>query len=121
MDSLISVLAILLMAVAVGPLLLLGLYMLADLLGLKIADRILEGVLALLTLQWRTGSVLNLLGGLAIAALGAWMAWRLGTPATRFAGALLVPFGLWRAYRGGGMLTRPCARSESFRSKQEGR
>ena len=100
MDSLISYFAMALMAIAVAPLLVLGLYLLADALGLKGAERVLSASVGLLTLQWLAGSVMNIGGGLALAALGGWLAWRWGPLPVRAAGALLVPFGLWRVGRG---------------------
>lgn len=104
MDSLISYVAIALMAIAVLPLVLLGLYLLADALGLQGAERVLAASVGLLKLQWLTGSAVNILGGLALAALGAWLAWRMGPLPIRLSGALLVPFGLWRVCRGGAIL-----------------
>ena len=89
-----------LIGIAVGPLMLLGLYALADYLELKIASRILAAMMGLLKFQWLVGSWLNILGGLAISALGAWLVWHSIALPQKLGGALLVPFGLWRAYRG---------------------
>lgn len=90
----------LLIAIAVGPLMLLGLYVLADYFGLKMAGRMLDALAGLLKFQWLAGSALNIVGGLAISALGGWFIWHSDALPQRLAGALLVPFGLWRTCRG---------------------
>lgn len=72
MNTLVDLLAYLLIGLAVAPLLVLGLYVLADRLGLFIAERLLDALRPLLTLQWLGGGLLNIVGGLAIGALGAW-------------------------------------------------
>jgi tryptophan-rich sensory protein len=100
MHTFIGIAAYLLIGVAVAPLLLLGLYVLADRLGLAVADRMLSLTARILQLQWLSGGVVNIIGGLLIAALGIWAALSLEPPLYRLAGALLVPFGLWRAFRG---------------------
>lgn len=104
MDTLIDILAFLLIGIAVTPLLLLGLYALANLLGLAVADRILYVAMRLLQFQWLSGSVVNIAGGLAIGALGVWVVLHFEPLLHRLAGALLVPFGLWRAFRGAVLL-----------------
>ncbi|WP_398498867.1 hypothetical protein [Variovorax sp.] len=100
MHTLIGIAAYLLISIAVAPLLLLGLYVLADRLGLKVADRMLSLTARLLQWQWLSGGVVNIVGGLLIAALGVWGALSLEPSWHRLAGLLLVPFGLWRAFRG---------------------
>ncbi len=101
MHTLIGIAAYLLIGIAVAPLLLLGLYVLADRLGLKVADRLLSLTTRLLQVQWLGGGVVNIVGGLLIAALGVWAALSPAPPLHRLAGALLlVPFGLWRTFRG---------------------
>ncbi|WP_431510045.1 hypothetical protein [Variovorax sp. DAIF25] len=100
MHTLIGIAAYLLIGIAVAPLLLLGLYVLADRLGLKVADRMLSLTARLLQWQWLSGGVVNIVGGLFIAALGVWAALSLEPSWHRLAGLLLVPFGLWRAFRG---------------------
>ncbi|RZI69236.1 hypothetical protein [Variovorax guangxiensis] len=103
MNTLVGLLAYLLIGLAVAPLLVLGLYMLADRLGLRIAERLLDALLPLLTLQWLGGGLLNIVGGLAIGALGVWAVMHDGGLVGWGAGALLVPFGLWRTLRGVGV------------------
>lgn len=83
-----------------APLVVLALYVLADRLGLRIAERLLDAMLPLLTLQWLGGGLLNIVGGLALVALGVWAVVHDGGLAGWLAGALLVPFGLWRTLRG---------------------
>ena len=100
MDTLIELLTFLLIAIAVVPLLLLALYVLADRLGFRFADRILDSTVLLLMLQWVTGGVVNIVGGLAIAALGVWAVFHAGYTWHGILGGLLVPFGLWRTWRG---------------------
>ncbi|WP_208508464.1 hypothetical protein [Variovorax paradoxus] len=100
MHTLIGIAAYLLIGIAVAPLLLLGLHVLADRLGLKVADRMLSLTVRLLQWQWLSGGVVNIVGGLLIAALGIWAALSLEPSWHRLAGLLLVPFGLWRAFRG---------------------
>ena len=83
-----------------APLVVLALYVLADRLGLRIAERLLDAMLPLLTLQWLGGGLLNIVGGLALVALGVWAIAHDRGLAGWLAGALLVPFGLWRTLRG---------------------
>ena len=100
MDTLIDILAYLLIAIAVAPLLLLGIYVLASYFGLGIADRILTLTGRVLALQWFSGGVLNAVGGIALAALGVWAVLHFDPLLHRLLAALLVPFGLWRSYLG---------------------
>ena len=100
MDLLLTITACALIGIACAPLLLLGLYLLANVLGFgKVAERLLDACSAFLTLQGYTGGVVNLLGGLALASLGVW-------GISHSAGlmvllpALLIPFGLWRSWLG---------------------
>lgn len=98
-----SVLAYFLIGVVFAPLLLLGLYAVCSYFNLKIADRILSLVVQFLTVELAIGGVVNLVGGLAISALGIWSVLYLDSAPHlfRFLAVLLVPFGLWRAIRGG--------------------
>lgn len=100
MDTLAGLLVYFLIGLAVVPLLLLGLYVLASWFGLGVADRMLAAAVGMLRLQWFGASVLNIVGGLALAALGVWMGLSVDPAAYRMLGALLVPFGLWRTFRG---------------------
>ena len=100
MDTLIELALFLLIAIAVAPLLLLLLYVLADRLGFKLADRLLDPIGWVLKLQWFTGGVVNIVGGLAIAALGVWAVFHAWPIWHGLLGGLLVPFGLWRTWRG---------------------
>ncbi|MDP9990054.1 putative membrane protein [Variovorax boronicumulans] len=100
MDSLIDVFVWLLIGIAIGPLLLLGLYAIASYFGLGIADRILALTGRFLALQWFSGGVLNAVGGIALAALGVWAVLHFDPLLHRLLAALLVPFGLWRTYLG---------------------
>ncbi len=95
-----SLFLFLLIGIAVGPLMLLGLYVLADYFELKVAGRMLDALVGLLKLQWLGGSALNIVGGLAISALGGWLIWHVDALPQRLAGALLLLFGLWRTCRG---------------------
>lgn len=104
MHVLVEILAWFLIALVVTPLLLLGLYAVASYFELKVADRILGLAARLLMLQWFSGGLLNVVGGLALAALGVWAVLHLDPLVHRLVCALLVPFGLWRAYRGAAVL-----------------
>lgn len=104
MDRLVELAVFLLIAVAVAPLLLLLLYVIADRLGLKLADRLLDPIGWVLKLQWFTGGVVNVVGGLAIAALGVWAMLHFPLIWQGLLSALLVPFGLWRVWRGWAVL-----------------
>lgn len=111
MDFLIEVLVWLLIGIAVGPLLLLGIYAIASYFGLGIADRILALTARFLALQWFSGGVLNAVGGIALAALGVWAVLHFEPLLHRLLAALLVPFGLWRTYLGVAVL-RALAKAE---------
>jgi hypothetical protein len=100
MDLLLTITACSLIAIACAPLLLLGLYLLADALGFStVAERLLDACSAFLTLQGYTGGIVNLLGGLALCGLGVW---GIGHAAglMLLLPALLIPFGLWRSWLG---------------------
>lgn len=110
-----------LVAIAILPLVVLGLYVIADRLGLRrLSNGLLDLCGALLSAQWLTGGIVNLLGGLAICGLGLWALNHLWHEAVSGAGVsvidalgpVLVPFGLWRVWRGVSVLaamrkTRP--------------
>lgn len=104
MDRVIGVLVWALAGAALLPLLLLGLYVLADRLGVKGADRLLDWTVRGLVLQWTVGGLVNLAGGLAITALGAWVMLRPGSNWQGLAGVALVLVGLWRGWRGAAVL-----------------
>jgi hypothetical protein len=113
MDTLINFLAFLLIAIAVAPLLLLGLYALASHFNLKIADTMLGWAAGLLKLQWFSGGLVNLLGGLALCALGIWMALHFGQTLRALLGVPVVVLGLWRAWRGATLLKHMLKTQES--------
>lgn len=104
MDFLINLSLLLLVVAAVAPLLLLGLYVLTDYLGLRVAGRIIRLTVRLLALQWSVGGLVNIVAGLALSALGIWMAVEVHPLGARLLGGFLVPFGLWRARLGVGVL-----------------
>lgn len=104
MDTLLSVFSFLLIGIAVAPLLMLGLYVLASYFELKGAERVLDATFQLLKLQWFSGGLLNIVGGLAIGALGVWMVVHFDPLLQRALGVLMVAFGLWRAARGVALL-----------------
>ena len=88
--------------VAVAPLLLLGVYALANAVGIRSADRLLGPLIGLVQVQWGVAALVNLGGGLALAGLGLWTLAQPGTLA--LAGLALIPFGLWRCWIGIGLI-----------------
>ncbi|MGH6616475.1 hypothetical protein [Sphingomonas sp.] len=100
LDTVITVMAFILIGLAVVPLLLVGLGALASYFDLRIAGPILAVAVRLVTLQWISGGVVNVVAGLALAALGIWAVLHFDPPLHRILGAALVPFGLWRIFRG---------------------
>lgn len=89
-----------LIAIALAPLLCIGLYVVISALGFhKTADRLLDVCGSLFIVQGITGGAVNLLGGLAICALGIWGASH-AKGMLPFLAIILVPFGLWRSWRG---------------------
>ncbi|MGY4397708.1 putative membrane protein [Sphingomonas sp. UYAg733] len=93
-----TVVAFTLIGLAVVPLLLVGLTALACYFELGVADHILSVTVRALKFQWISGSVLNIVAGLAVAALGIWAILHFDPLAYRLLAALLVPFGLWRTF-----------------------
>ena len=99
-DALGTILLVALICAAVLPLLALVVYIVASALGLGIADRVLDAIMALLTAQLRVGGVLNIAAGAAIIAVGIWCAVTLEPALTRVLCLVVVPFGIWRLIRG---------------------
>jgi hypothetical protein len=89
-----------LIIIAMGPLILLGAFVLADRLGLGIAERLLDWTMFALIGQWRAGAIINVVGGAALCAGGAWLAVEFDRPARIVTAMLLIAFGLWRVWRG---------------------
>jgi len=106
MDILFDLLAFSLMGIALVPLLVLGLYVIADRLKFAWAERLLAVTVELLKFQWVTGGFLNMVFGAGFVALGVWLVMTHELPWQRVAGALLVPYGLWRLWRGAKLLNR---------------
>lgn len=100
MKQLINISLYFLMAVALGPLLLLGLYVAADRFRLSGAERILNILLSAFVMQAVTGALVNILGGLALFGLGIWGLSRPSDGLMKWGAALLLPFGLQRFYKG---------------------
>jgi len=89
-----------LIVLAVAPLVFLAIVGLATYFDLAIADRVLNGLTGLLIVQWVTGCVVNLVGGLALVALGVWLPLHSAKPVNGLVGGLVViPLGLWRMWR----------------------
>jgi hypothetical protein len=104
MDFVFDLLAFSLMAIALAPLLLLGLYVIADRFKFAWAQWLLKACVELLKFQWVTGGLLNLLVGFALAVYGGWMVYDADPTWQRVLSGLLVPFGLWRMWRGAVLL-----------------
>ncbi|QNQ08112.1 hypothetical protein [Sphingomonas alpina] len=100
LDHMITIMAFILIGLAVIPLLLVALGALASYFDLGIAGPILAVAVRLVTLQWISGGVVNVLAGLALAALGIWAVLHFDPLLHRILSAALVPFGLWRIFRG---------------------
>lgn len=93
-------LAALAFAVFFGPLLLLGLYVLADWLELPVAGHLLDVFALTLSAQFVLGALVNIALGIALIALAGWLIWH-PTSAWRLLGAATVLIlGLWRIGRG---------------------
>jgi hypothetical protein len=87
-------------ALVFGPLLLLGLYVLADYFVWPIAGCILRIVAVALTLQFVAGALVNIALGVAVTGLAVWAVQNFAS-AWRFPGAAAVMIlGIWRAWRG---------------------
>ena len=89
-----------LVAIAVAPLLILLAYVIADSLRLKVAERILVAAERVTILQWLVGSLVNLVGGLALIGVGLWVVIHVPAVAAKVGGALALLLGLWRAWIG---------------------
>ncbi len=101
MTNLEAIIAMLLITATVGPLLLLGVFVIADHFDLRLAPWLLDTTARALTLQWQVGGWVNLAAGLALAGLGVWFAVHDAPLPHRIGGFLiLVAGGLWRAWRG---------------------
>lgn len=87
-------------AAIVVPLLLLLLYALADALKLPFAGRILDIAYRALMVEFAVGTVVNVLGGLAIIGLGIWGGIAFPKLLYRILSLILVPYGAWRMWRG---------------------
>ncbi len=115
MDTFVNVLALFLVVIAVVPLLLLGFYVLASHFNFQWADGFLSYTVWFLKLQWVSGMLINLVGGLALALLGAWAIGHFDQIWQRVAGMLLAAWGLWRGYLGAALLIQ--ARRDAARTK----
>lgn len=105
-----------LLLVTIAPLLFLGMFVLADGLNLRIAERILDWTMAALAIQWRLGSVINVAGGAALAAGGVWCALSLDHQTRWIAAIVLVPVGFWRIRRGVGAWTVSTSIADELRT-----
>jgi hypothetical protein len=91
---------VILLTLAFAPLVLLVAFILADSLGLKLADRILDWTMIALISQWRAGCLLNILLGLLSIAGGVYFAIDFTRADHCLAAVFLTLFGLWRIWRG---------------------
>lgn len=100
MTSALQIIAALAIAAIVVPLLLLLLYALADALKLPFAARILDAAYRAMLFEFAVGTLVNVLGGLAIVALGVWGGVALPKLVYRVLALVIVPYGAWRVWLG---------------------
>jgi len=102
MSELLTVGVGLLIVIAIGLLvLLLFLWVIRDRLSSGVERRMLDATVRLLTLQWLTGSWINMTGGTALATLGFWTVFHDAQMVHKVvAVVILLPGGLWRAWHG---------------------
>ena len=105
-----------LLLVTIAPLLFLGMFVLADGLNLRIAERILDWTIAVLAVQCRLGSVINVAGGVALAAGGVWCVLSFDHQTRWIAAMVLVPVGFWCIRRGVGAWTVSTSIADELRA-----
>jgi hypothetical protein len=93
MTTLPIILVTILVAAVVIPLALLLIFMIADALGLPFADTILGVAVHAIIVEFAIGSVVNLVGGIAIAALGIWGSLHFGGLPHGLLSLILIPVG----------------------------
>jgi uncharacterized membrane protein len=89
-----------LIAVAVLPLLLVAVLFLFAQFDLPIPARLVDAVRILLNVTWSVGAILNVVGGLALAAMAVWLPVHNPTRTHLVLAPILVFGGLWRVWRG---------------------
>lgn len=100
MHELITIMAYLLMMIAIAPLALLAIYLIADHLELPLAAQVLDLLHDALLLQGFGGALINMLCGIGLMALGYWGVMRAGLAWSVLPPAMLALFGAWRGLRG---------------------
>lgn len=104
MHSLITIFSYAAILLALGPLLLLAIYALANRAGWRIADRLFKVLVRVLVVQAVIASLINLSLGVALIGL---CIWAMGQPSLRWGlsiGVMTIGLGSWRAWRGAVML-----------------
>ncbi|WP_442680406.1 hypothetical protein ACSBM8_04210 [Sphingomonas sp. ASY06-1R] len=100
MLTLSSIVLFVLIAVAVLPLLLVGILFLFAQFNLPIPTKLVDVVRIALNVAWSVGAILNIVGGLALAAVAVWLPVHNPTRTHLVLAPLLVGAGLWRLWRG---------------------
>lgn len=100
----------LLIVAAVSPLVLLALFAVGDYFKVPLAERILDLISCAFKMQSFVGSLVNILGGIAIIVLGIWAVSHAQSGILVMGAATLIPFGLWRLLKGWTLLSALMAR-----------
>lgn len=100
MTTALQIIAALALAAIFVSLLLLLLYTLADKLQLPFASRILDVAYRAMMVEFAVGTLVNVVGGLAIIGLGIWGGFALPKLLYRLLALVIVPYGAWRVWRG---------------------
>lgn len=112
MTTALHVMVGLVIAAMVVPLLLLLLYALADALNLSFASRILDVAYRALMFEFAIGTIVNVVGGLAIVGLGIWGGFAAPRLLYQMLALVIVPYGAWRVWRGVAIWLPAAAKSQ---------
>nr|WP_278377008.1 hypothetical protein [Brucella anthropi] len=110
MNLAINIAVYLLILAAVLPLVLLALFAVGDYFKVPLAERMLGSIYCAFKMQSFVGSLVNILGGMAIMVLGIWAVSHAQSVIFQIGAATLIPFGLWRVLKGWALLSALMAR-----------
>ncbi|MDJ1637630.1 hypothetical protein [Rhizobium rhizogenes] len=100
MTTILTIIAVILIAAVMLPLFLFLVFVAADALGLSFADRVLGVAVHAMIIEFAIGSVVNVVGGFAMVALAIWGSLHFPETTHRLLSLILIPVGLWRVWRG---------------------